>query len=162
MAKKDIPKKRKGRQPHALTAIMEKELRPYFESNKSAIYTSTKTRYGIKAINNTFKKWAQSLIYENRTEFIHEQKLAKARGIIALDQHIGKLEEHLENLETMVKDDTDNKIKLANIIKTTIKDIAQLTQMKTMIEMKPTIDVTLEEYIDKIIQEKKVQDTTEE
>lgn len=136
------------------------ELRPMFESNKSADYAASKTSYARGTVQKVFKKWTDALLGEVNDDFIAAQKASKARGLMALQIHIGKLEAQLERLEKKLEKDGDTDKFLENIIKNLNKDIANLQQTKVMIEMKPTIDVTLEQYIDDIILKKKITSDT--
>lgn len=154
-----------------LSAAKVKILRPLFDKNCTADYAASKTGFARLTVQKYFKVWSNKLIEEMDDDFIRMQKQAKARGLIALDRMINQLTETLEELKILndgqmkrekalwEKDKTHeveiNKYLTDRIARFT-KDIFNMQQIKVMIQMKPTADVTLEKYIDDIILRKKI------
>jgi len=145
-------------------------LRPYHVENHTIDYTSSKTKIARGTVGKYFKHLDDILIEEIDDDFIRSQKLAKSRGLTTLDKLIGDLKDILKQLKILndghmkrekalwTKNKTHeveiNKYLTDRIAKYT-KDIFGMEQVKVLIQMKPTADVTLEKYIDDIILRKK-------
>lgn len=156
-----------------LSAAKVKLLRPYFDDNCTADYTSSKTGIARGTCQKYWRIWSAKLIEEMDTDFIKIQKEAKARGVIALDRLISSLRDTMNDLKVL--NDGHNKRQLAlwkknktheiepnkwltdKIAKYT-KDIFSMEQVKVLIQMKPTADISLQLQIDEMLSKVKPED----
>ena len=156
-----------------LSAAKVKILRPLFDKNCTADYAASRSGFARLTVQKYFKAWSNKLIEEMDTDFIKMQKAAKARGLIALDLMINQLSEVLEELKILndghmkrekalwTKNKTHeielNKWLIDKIAKYS-KDIFNMQQVKVMIQMKPTADITLQLQIDEMLAKVKPED----
>ena len=164
---------KQGRKTKSETVLMEKTLRECFVNNYSAVFTSTKTGHSRRIVNERFEKWSNELIEEMDDDFIRMQKQAKARGLLALEGLIADIKHVLNELKILNDDHMArekalwkkkksyeieiNKWLTDKIAKYT-KDIFNMEQIKVMIQMKPTADVTLQLQIDEMLTKVKPED----
>jgi len=156
-----------------LTAAKVKLLRPYFDRNSTSNYAAEKTGIARGTCQKYFKVWNEKLIEEMDDNFIRMQKGAKARGLIALDQLINAMRETLDELKILndghMKREkalwTKNKSHeieinkwLTDKIQKYTKEIFNMEQVKVLIQMKPTADITLQLQIDEMLAKVKPED----
>jgi hypothetical protein len=148
-------------------------LRPYFEKNCTSDYTSSKTGFARGTVQKYFKRWTNQMIEELDNDFIKMQKESKIRGLLALDRMINQLTETLEELKMLNDKHMDsqkrlwkknkthdielNKYLVDKIAKYT-KDIFNMEQVKILIQMKPTADISLQLQIDEMLAKVKPED----
>ncbi|QMU53783.1 MAG: hypothetical protein GKS07_01965 [Nitrosopumilus sp.] len=164
--------KRELKEPR-LKAITTKLLRPYFEKNCSANYASSKTKIARGTAQKYFRVWSDQLIEELDTDFVKIQKEAKARGLFALETRMNGISEMLDQLiilnvhhmnheQKLFKKDNTHEIKinpwLVDRITKISKDLFNMEQVKVMIQMKPTADVSLQLQIDEMLSKVKPED----
>lgn len=156
-----------------LSAAKVKILRPYFDKNCTADYAASKTTIARLTCQKYFKVWSNKLIEEMDDDFIKMQKEAKARGLIALDRMVNQLTEVLEELKilndghmrrekALWKKNKTHEIELNKWLVDKIakysKDIFNMEQVKVLIQMKPTADITLQLQIDEMLAKVKPED----
>lgn len=156
-----------------LSVAMVKKLRPYFDDNCTADYAASKTSVARGTCQKYWRIWSAKLIEEMDDDFIKNQKEAKARGIVALDRLISQVRETMLDLKTL--NDGHNKRELAlwkknktheiepnkwltDKIAKYAKDIFGMEQVKILIQMKPTADITLQLQIDEMLTKVKPED----
>ena len=143
-----------------------RKLRPFFDDNCTAQYASTKTNVSRKTVQKYWRVWSSILIEEMDNDFIKMQKEAKARGIIALDRLISQLREtmlelkilndgHMKREKALWTKNKSHEIEinkwLTDKIAKYTKDIFNMEQIKILIQMKPTADITLQLQIDELL-----------
>lgn len=156
-----------------LTAAKVKLLRPLFDANCTADYAASKTGFARLTCQKYFKIWTEKLIEDMDTDFIKMQKAAKARGILALDGMISGVREVLDELKVLndghmareKKIWTKNKTHVIDVNKWLVdkitrisKDLFNMEQVKVLIQMKPTADITLQLQIDEMLTKVKPED----
>ena len=156
-----------------LTAAKVKELMPYFDKNRSADYAAKKTGIARGTCQKYWRIWSSKLIEELDSDFIRMQKTAKARGLAALDALIAQMQEvleeykilndgHMKREKALWKKDKTHEIEinkwLSDKIQKYTKDIFNMEQIKVMIQMKPTADITLQLQIDEMLSKVKPED----
>ncbi len=156
-----------------LTPAKVKLLMPYFHDNSTADYASSKTGIARGTCQKYWRIWSEKLIEEMDTDFIKIQKTAKARGIIALDRLISTLREtmnelkmlndaHMKREKALWKKNKTHEIEinkwLTDKIAKYTKDIFAMEQVKVLIQMKPTADITLQLQIDEMLSKVKPED----
>ena len=156
-----------------LKASTVKLLRPYFDRNCTIDYTSSQTAAARGTVRKYFQVWTKLLIEELDTDFIKMQKEAKARGIGALQVRINDVsvivqelimlnEAHMKREQALWKKDKTHEVDvnkwLTDKIARLSKDIFMMEQIKVMIQMKPTADITLQLQIDEMLSKVKPED----
>lgn len=156
-----------------LSAAKTKILRPFFDKNCTADYANSKTGIARGTCQKYFKVWSEKLIEDMDTDFIKMQKQAKARGLLALDGMMDGVREVLDELKVLnsghMKREkalwTKNKTHEIEINKWLVdkitrisKDLFNMEQVKVLIQMKPTADVTLQLQIDEMLTKVKPED----
>lgn len=156
-----------------LTPTLVRKLRPYFDDNCTAQYAASKTGIARGTCQKYWKIWSDRLIEDMDTDFIKIQKHAKARGILALDRLIAQLRDTLSQLKTLNdghmkremtlwKKNKTHEIELNKWLTDKIakytKDIFGMEQVKILIQMKPTADITLQLQIDEMLSKVKPED----
>lgn len=106
-------------------------------------------------------------------DWIRQQKLSKARGLLALENRINDMKEvldfmkalngkHLQNQQKLLKKDKNHEIELNKYLTDRIarytKNIFDMEQVKVLIEMKPTADISLQLQIDEMLSKVKPED----
>ena len=150
-----------------------KQIKPYYDANHTIDYTADKTRFARGTVRKCFHHLDDILIEEIDTDFIRMQKIAKSRGLTTLDKLIGDFKEiltelkilnkgHMEREKALWKKNKTHQIELNKWLTDKIakytKDIFNMEQIKVMIQMKPTADITLQHQIDELLAKVKPED----
>ena len=150
-----------------------KILRPYFDRNHSADYAASQTGIARGTVQKCWRILSSKLIEELDDDFIRMQKTSKARGLTALDVLIAQMHEvldqlkilndgHMKREKALWKKTKTHEIEvnkwLTDKIQKYTKDIFMMEQIKVMIQMKPTADITLQLQIDEMLSKVKPED----
>lgn len=156
-----------------LKASTVKKLQPFHAENRTIDYTAAKTNMARGTVGKYFRHLDNKLIEELDNDFIRTQKLAKARGLAVLDKLIADLKEvlnslkvlnnaHMEREKKQWQKDKSHEIEINKYLTDRIakytKDIFNMEQVKVMIQMKPTADITLQLQIDELLAKVKPED----
>lgn len=151
-------------------------LRPYYEDNCSIHYTSKKLGMSNRTVGKYFGVWNKIIVEQLDGDFIIQQKQVKARGLLALEVKINLINEtlrelrklndtHIDREQKLVKKDKTHVIELDKWLTQTIsrltKDSFNMEQVKIMIELRPTADVSLQLQIDEMLSKVKPEDLQE-
>ena len=128
---------------------IRKNCRREYEMYHSANYASRVLGYNERTVETYYKEFYQQEPEETALGFVQRQSSVKNRVLSRMDWILDKLEEQLDRISRQLRKDDDavDKPKYEASKTKVLKTISDILQQKASIEITPTLDISLEKYI---------------
>ena len=128
---------------------IRKNCRREYEMYHSANYASRVLGYNERTVETYYKEFYQQEPEETALGFVQRQRSVKNRVLSRMDWILDKLEEQLDRISRQLRKDDDavNKLGYEALKTKVLKTISDILQQKASIEITPTLDISLEKYI---------------
>ena len=128
---------------------IRKNCRREYEMYHSANYASRVLGYNERTVETYYKEFYQQEPEETALGFVQRQRSVKNRVLSRMDWILDKLEEQLDRISRQLRKDDDavDKPKYEALKTKVLKTISDILQQKASIEITPTLDISLEKYI---------------
>ena len=128
---------------------VRKNCRREYEKYHSANYASRVLGYNERTVETYYKEFYRQEPEETNLGFIQIQRSVKNRVLSRMDWILDKLEEQLDRISKQLRKDDDavNKLGYEALKTRVLKMISDVLQQKASIEITPTLDISLENYI---------------
>ena len=128
---------------------IRKNCRREYEMYHSANYASRVLGYNERTVETYYKEFYRQEPEETTLGFVQRQRSVKNRVLSRMDWILDKLEEQLDRISRQLRKDDDavDKPKYEALKTKVLKTISDILQQKASIEITPTLDISLEKYI---------------
>ena len=128
---------------------IRKNCRREYEMYHSANYASRVLGYNERTVETYYKEFYQQEPEETALGFVQRQSSVKNRVLSRMDWILDKLEEQLDRISKQLRKDDNavDKPKYEALKTKVLKTISDILQQKASIEITPTLDISLEKYI---------------
>ena len=128
---------------------IRKNCRREYEMYHSANYASRVLGYNERTVETYYKEFYRQELEETALGFVQRQRSVKNRVLSRMDWILDKLEEQLDRISRQLRKDDDavDKPKYEASKTKVLKTISDILQQKASIEITPTLDISLEKYI---------------
>ena len=127
---------------------IRKDCQREYEKYHSAKYASSILRCDEHTIKKYYKEFERQEPIETNLGFIQIQRSVKNRVLSRMDWILDKLEEQIDRISKQQKEDGTVEMVRYETLKTRIlKLMSDVLQQKASIEITPTLDISLENYI---------------
>ena len=103
-------------------------------------------------VEKYYREFQELEVEDTNEDFILRQRSAKNRVLTRLDGIITKLDRQLQDIEAVLEDDVNGEthdVARYEAMRTTVlKSLSDILQQKASIEITPTMDITIERYIE--------------
>ncbi len=103
-------------------------------------------------VEKYYREFQELEVEDTNEEFVLRQRSAKNRVLTRLDGIITKLDRQLQDIEAILEDDvngeTHDVARYEAMRSTVLKSLSDILQQKASIEITPTMDITIERYIE--------------
>ena len=153
MPKKLAKTRGKGGRPSKAkqVEIRKKCEKEYFKYH-SAAYAASVLGLNPHTVEKYYREFQEAEVEDTNEEFVLRQRSAKNRVLTRLDGIITKLDRQLQDIEAVLEDDVNGEthdVARYEAMRTTVlKSLSDILQQKASIEITPTMDITIERYIE--------------
>jgi len=128
---------------------IRKNCRREYEMYHSANYASRVLGYNERTVETYYKEFYRQEPEETNLGFVQRQRSVRNRVLSRMDWVLDKLEEQLDRISRQLRKDDDavDKPKYEALMTKVLKTISDILQQKASIEITPTLDISLEKYI---------------
>ena len=127
---------------------IRKNCQKEYEKYHSVKYASSILRYDEQTIKKYYKEFERQEPVETNMGFIQTQRSVKNRVLPRMDWVLDKLEEQIDRIsKQQKKDGTSDMIRYETLKTRILKLMSDILQEKASIEITPTLDISLENYI---------------
>ena len=127
---------------------IRKKCQKEYEKYHSAKHASSILRYDEQTIKKYYKEFERQEPVETNMGFIQTQRSVKNRVLPRMDWVLDKLEEQIDRIsKQQKKDGTSDMIRYETLKTRILKLMSDILQEKASIEITPTLDISLENYI---------------
>ena len=153
MPKKLAKTRGKGGRPSKAkqVEIRKKCEKEYFKYH-SAAYAASVLGLNPHTVEKYYREFQEAELEETNRDFVIKQHAVKNKVVARLDGIIDKLSGQLNDIESVLEDDINGEnhdIARYEAMRTTVlKSLSDILQQKASIETTPTLDITIEKYIE--------------
>ena len=127
---------------------IRKNCQKEYEKYHSAKYASSTLRCDERTVEKYYKEFEQQEPVETNLGFIQTQRSVKNRVLSRMDWILDKLEEQIDRIsKQQKKDGTVDMVRYETLKTRILKLMSDVLQQKASIEITPTLDISLENYI---------------
>ena len=128
---------------------IRKDCQREYEKYRSIKHASCTLRCDERTVKKYYKEFEQQEPVETNLDFIQRQRSVRNRVLSRMDWILDKLEEQLDRISRQLRKDDDavDKPKYEALMTKVLKTISDILQQKASIEITPTLDISLEKYI---------------
>ena len=127
---------------------IRKNCQKEYEKYHSVKHASSTLRCDEQTIKKHYKEFERQEHVETNMSFIQTQRSVKNRVLPRMDWILDKLEEQIDHISKQQKEDGTVDMARYETLKTRIlKLMSDVLQQKASIEITPTLDISLENYI---------------
>ena len=127
---------------------IRKNCQKEYEMYRSVKHASSTLRCDERTVEKYYKEFEQQEPVETNLGFIQTQRSVKNRVLSRMDWILDKLEEQIDRISKQQKEDGTVDMARYETLKTRIlKLMSDVLQQKASIEITPTLDISLENYI---------------
>ena len=127
---------------------VRKNCRREYEKYHSANYASRVLGYNERTVETYYKEFYQQEPEETNLGFIQIQRSVKNRVLSRMDWILDNLEEQIDRIsKQQKKDGTVDMVRYETLKTRILKLMSDVLQQKASIEITPTLDISLENYI---------------
>ena len=123
-----------------------------YEKYHTSGYASQVLGINRHTVEKYYREFQELEVEDTNEEFVLRQRSAKNRVLTRLDGIITKLDRQLQDIEAVLEDDVNGEthdVARYEAMRTTVlKSLSDILQQKASIEITPTMDITIERYIE--------------
>ena len=143
---------KRGRPSKSKQVEIRKKCEEEYFKYHSATYAAVVLGFNPHTVEKYFREFQEAELDETNRDFVIKQHSVKNKVIARLDEIIDKLTNQLNDIESVLEDDINGEthdIARYEAMRTTIlKTLSDILQQKASIETTPTLDITIEKYIE--------------
>ena len=151
-AKIDKNRQKRGRPSKKKQNDIKEKCREQYERYHTSGFASQVLELNRHTVEKYYREFQETEVEDTNEEFVLRQRSAKNRVLTRLDEILFKLDKQLRDLEGVLEDDTkgeNHDIARYEAMRTTVlKSLSDILQQKASIETTPTLDITIEKYIE--------------
>ncbi len=141
-----------GRPTKAKQVEIRKDCEEEYMKYHSAAYAARVLKLNPKTVEKYFREFQEAELEETNRDFVIKQHSVKNKVIARLDDILDKLDQQYRDIKAKFEEsDAEEKYDLTRYeaMKTTVlKSISDILQQKASIETTPTLDITIDKYIE--------------
>ena len=127
---------------------IRKNCQKEYEKYHSVKHASSTLRCDERTVEKYYKEFEQQEPVETNLGFIQTQRSVKNRVLPRMDYILDKLEEQIDRIsKQQKKDGTVDMVRYETLKTRILKLMSDVLQQKASIEITPTLDISLENYI---------------
>jgi len=148
-----IPKNsgKRGRPTKAKQVEIRKDCEEEYMKYHSAAYAASVLKLNPHTVEKYFREFQEAELEETNRDFVIKQHSVKNKVIARLDDILDKLDKQYRDIDnelTEKKQDELDKGRYEAMKTTVLKSISDILQQKASIETTPTLDITIDKYIE--------------
>ena len=127
---------------------IRKNCQKEYEKYHSVKHASSTLRCDERTVEKYYKEFEQQEPVETNLGFIQTQRSVKNRELPRMDYILDKLEDQIDRISKQQKEDgTVDMVRYETLKTRILKLMSDVLQQKASIEITPTLDISLENYI---------------
>ena len=127
---------------------IRKNCQKEYEKYHSVKHASSTLRCDERTVEKYYKEFEQQEPVETNLGFIQTQRSVKNRVLPRMDYILDKLEDQIDRISKQQKEDgTVDMVRYETLKTRILKLMSDILQQKASIEITPTLDISLENYI---------------
>ena len=127
---------------------IRKNCQKEYEKYHSVKHASSTLRCDERTVEKYYKEFEQQEPIETNLGFIQTQRSVKNRVLPRMDYILDKLEDQIDRISKQQKEDgTVDMVRYETLKTRILKLMSDVLQQKASIEITPTLDISLENYI---------------
>ena len=127
---------------------IRKNCQKEYEKYHSVKHVSSTLRCDERTVEKYYKEFEQQEPVETNLGFIQTQRSVKNRVLPRMDYILDKLEDQIDRISKQQKEDgTVDMVRYETLKTRILKLMSDVLQQKASIEITPTLDISLENYI---------------
>ena len=127
---------------------IRKNCQKEYEKYHSVKHASSTLRCDERTVEKYYKEFEQQEPVETNLGFIQTQRSVKNRVLPRMDYILDKLEDQIDRISKQQKEDgTVDMVRYETLKTRILKLMSDVLQQKASIEITPTLDISLENYI---------------
>ena len=127
---------------------IRKNCQKEYEKYHSVKHASSTLRCDERTVEKYYKEFEQQEPVETNLGFIQTQRSVKNRVLSRMDWILDKLEDQIDRISKQQKEDgTVDMVRYETLKTRILKLMSDVLQQKASIEITPTLDISLENYI---------------
>ena len=127
---------------------IRKNCQKEYEKYHSVKHASSTLRCDERTVEKYYKEFEQQEPVETNLGFIQTQRSVKNRVLPRMDYILDKLEDQIDHISKQQKEDgTVDMVRYETLKTRILKLMSDVLQQKASIEITPTLDISLENYI---------------
>ena len=127
---------------------IRKDCQREYEKYHSVKHASSTLRCDERTVEKYYKEFEQQEPIETNLGFIQTQRSVKNRVLPRMDYILDKLEDQIDRISKQQKEDgTVDMVRYETLKTRILKLMSDVLQQKASIEITPTLDISLENYI---------------
>ena len=127
---------------------IRKNCQKEYEKYHSVKYASSTLKCDERTVEKYYKEFEQQEPVETNLGFIQTQRSVKNRVLPRMDYILDKLEDQIDRISKQQKEDgTVDMVRYETLKTRILKLMSDVLQQKASIEITPTLDISLENYI---------------
>ena len=140
-----------GRPTKAKQVEIRKKCEEEYMKYHSAAYAASVLKLNPHTVEKYFREFQEAELEETNRDFVIKQHSVKNKVIARLDDILDKLDKQYRDIDnelTEKKQDELDKGRYEAMKTTVLKSISDILQQKASIETTPTLDITIDKYIE--------------
>ena len=148
----DNNRQKRGRPTKKKQNDIKEQCMKEYEKYHTSGYASQVLGINRHTVEKYYREFQELEVEDTNEEFVLRQRSAKNRVLTRLDGIITKLDRQLQDIEAILEDDVNGEthdVARYEAMRTTVlKSLSDILQQKASIEITPTMDITIERYIE--------------
>ena len=142
---------KRGRPSKSKQVEIRKKCEGEYFKYHSADYAAGVLGVNPHTVEKYYREFQEAELEETNRDFVIKQHSVKNKVVARLDEILNHLDEQLRDISVELKNKTQEELDKGRYeaMKTTVlKSISDILQQKASIETTPTLDITIEKYIE--------------
>ena len=142
---------KRGRPSKSKQVEIRKKCEGEYFKYHSAAYAAGVLGLNPHTVEKYYREFQEAELEETNRDFIIKQHAVKNKVVARLDEILNHLDEQLRDISVELKNKTQEELDKGRYeaMKTTVlKSISDILQQKASIETTPTLDITIDKYIE--------------
>ena len=142
---------KRGRPTKAKQVEIRKDCEEEYMKYHSAAYAASVLKLNPHTVEKYFREFQEAELEETNRDFVIKQHSVKNKVVARLDDILDKLDKQYRDIDnelTEKKQDELDKGRYEAMKTTVLKSISDILQQKASIETTPTLDITIDKYIE--------------
>ena len=142
---------KRGRPTKAKQVEIRKDCEEEYMKYHSAAYAASVLKLNPHTVEKYFREFQEAELEETNRDFVIKQHSVKHKVVARLEDILDKLDKQYRDIDnelTEKKQDELDKGRYEAMKTTVLKSISDILQQKASIETTPTLDITIDKYIE--------------